>query len=230
MSLSIHSVLNPCRSLYFSRKSQLPPVPPKLWTDTIDAHRRAVRDATLDATAELIAKHGLAAVTMSQIAEATGIGRATLYKYFADVEEILVAWHERQLARHLEQLTEARDRAPSGNAERRLHAVLEAFALILHDHHGPPLAAHRTNVVSERLHRQTTHVAHAERQLTYLIRDLLLEGAEKGTFRDDISPDELATYCLHALTAANRLPSKAAVSRLVEVTLSALRAPPTRRR
>ncbi|MGI9077433.1 MAG: TetR/AcrR family transcriptional regulator, partial [Gemmatimonadaceae bacterium] len=54
---------------------------PKLWNETIEAHRRAVRDATLNATAALVAEHGLASVTMSQIARETGIGRATLYKY-----------------------------------------------------------------------------------------------------------------------------------------------------
>ena len=54
---------------------------PKLWTDTIQAHRREVRDAVLDATAALVGEHGLRAVTMSQIANKIGIGRATLYKY-----------------------------------------------------------------------------------------------------------------------------------------------------
>ena len=75
---------------------------PKLWNETIDAHRRAVRDATLNTTAALVAEHGLLSVTMSQIAEQTGIGRATLYKYFPDVEAILFAWHERQVSGHLE--------------------------------------------------------------------------------------------------------------------------------
>lgn len=70
---------------------------PKLWSGTIEAHRRAVRNATLDATAALVTEHGLRSVTMSQIAEDTGIGRATLYKYFSSVEAILVAWHERHL-------------------------------------------------------------------------------------------------------------------------------------
>src|SRR5882724_4265205 len=65
---------------------------PKLWTETIEEHRRAVHDATLDTTAALVHEHGLAAVTMSQIAVAAGIGRATLYKYFPDVEAILVAF------------------------------------------------------------------------------------------------------------------------------------------
>lgn len=41
----------------------------------------------------------------------SGIGRATLYKYFPDVEAVFVAWHERQVAQHLEQLAKARDQA-----------------------------------------------------------------------------------------------------------------------
>jgi hypothetical protein len=41
--------------------------------------------------------------------------------------------------------------------------------------------------------------------------------------RDDIGPDELANYCVHALTAAGSLPSTAAVRRLVTVTLAGLR-------
>ena len=56
-------------------------VVPKLWNETIEAHRRAVRDAILETTAALVVEHGLTSVTMSQIAEETGIGRATLYKY-----------------------------------------------------------------------------------------------------------------------------------------------------
>src|SRR6266581_7444580 len=104
---------------------------PKLWNDTIEEHRRAVRDATLDTTAALVAERGLASVTMSQIAERTGIGRATLYKYFPDVEAILVAWHERQVAGHLEHLAEVRDRA--GDSGARLKAVLEGYAFLHHE-------------------------------------------------------------------------------------------------
>jgi AcrR family transcriptional regulator len=66
---------------------------PKLWTETVETHRQEVREAILDATASLVQSRGLLAVTMSDIAEATGIGRATLYKYFPDVETILSAWH-----------------------------------------------------------------------------------------------------------------------------------------
>ncbi|HEY5455602.1 MAG TPA: TetR/AcrR family transcriptional regulator [Acidothermaceae bacterium] len=185
---------------------------PKLWTDTIDAHRSAVRDATLDATAALVAEHGLTSVTMSQIAQRAGIGRATLYKYFPDVDAILTAWHERHIAGHLQQLTEIRDHA--GNSGERLEAVLQAFALISHQSHDTELGA--------MLHRGD-HVTRAQHQLHELIRDLIAEGAHTGELRDDIPPSELATYCLYALTSASSLPTKAAVRRLVAVTLSGLR-------
>jgi AcrR family transcriptional regulator len=192
-------------------------VVPKLWNETIEAHRRAVRDAILDTTAALVVEHGLTSVTMSQIAEETGIGRATLYKYFPDVEAILLAWHERQITGHLEHLAEVRDQA--GDAAERLEAVLEAYALISHErfsheHHGPELSA--------LLHRGV-HVTGAQQQVHDMIKDLLIEAAQTGDVRDDAAPDELASYCLHALAAVSNLPSKAAIRRLVKVNLDGLR-------
>ena len=188
---------------------------PKLWTETIEAHRREVRDAILDTTAALVAEHGLLSVTMSQIAEETGIGRATLYKYFPDVEAILLAWHERQIRCHLDYLTEVRDHA--GDAVEGLEAVLEAFALISHETHG-----HHNRELATFLHRDE-QVVRAQKELRNMIRGLLTEGAKTGELRGDVAPDELASYCLHALTAASTLPSKAAVRRLVAVTLAGLR-------
>ena len=188
---------------------------PRLWDDTIEAHRGAVRDAILNTTAALVAETGLLSVTMSQIAERAGIGRATLYKYFPDVEAILLAWHEHQIASHLGQLAEARDRAVGPRAQ--LEAVLEAFALISHESHG-----HHDTELAAFLHRDH-RVARARHQLHTLIRDLLAAGAASGELRGDVGPDELAGYCLHALGAASGLRSKAAVRRLVAVTLAGLR-------
>lgn len=186
---------------------------PRLWTDTIEAHRQAVRDATLDATAALVAEHGLASVTMSQIAERTGIGRATVYKYFPDVESILLAWHERHVARHLEHLANVAHQADSPS--ERLRAVLDAYALITHQRpHGGELAA--------RLHRGD-HITSAEQRLRDFITGLLVAASEAGDIRDDIPPAELASYCLSALAAASDLPTQHAVRRLVTITLDALR-------
>jgi AcrR family transcriptional regulator len=184
---------------------------PKLWNETIAAHRRQVRDAILNTTAALVAEHGLRSVTMSQIAEATGIGRATLYKYFSGIEAILLAWHERQVTSHLGYLAEVGNHA--GDAGERLEAVLEAYAFIAYEHHGSELAA---------LVHQGAHVARAQQQLRDLIRNLLTKAAATGDVRDDVAPDELASYCLHALGAASSLPSQDAVRRLIRVIVAGL--------
>lgn len=188
---------------------------PRLWTDTVEEHRREVRDAVLDATARLVAERGLTSVTMSKIASETGIGRATLYKYFPDVEAILNAWHERQVRSHLEQLARVRDEA--GDAFQRLEAVLEAYALMTFERpHGTELTA---------LLHQGAGIVRAHQQLAELLGNLLSEAARVGGVRDDVAPGELAGYCLHALTAAASLPSEAAVRRLVTLTVAGLRPP-----
>jgi AcrR family transcriptional regulator len=187
-----------------------------LWTETIDAHRAAVRDAALDAMAALVAGHGLVALTMSQIAEQAGIGRATLYKYFPDAQAVLTAWHERQITAHLDQLTAAAD--PAAPAVVRLETVLQTYAHIQNHsarHHGQ---------LAMLLHRGE-HVEHAHQRLRDFVKNLIAEAARDGDIRDDVPADELAEYCLHALTAVGTIPHPDAADRLVTVTCAALRPP-----
>lgn len=218
---------------------------PKLWTETIDAHRREVHEAIVETTATLVGKHGLAAVTMARIAEQTGIGRATLYKYFPDVEAILVAWHERHVTHHLGALAEARDRY--ADLGERLKAVLETYAIITYERPrahraGEEHAGHRDGAKHARerhaglshsherhsteiaaLVHRSEHVAAVQRRLIDFLRDVVKDAAKAGKVRRDVPPDELARFCLDALAAARELPSRAAVGRLVAVTLSGLR-------
>jgi AcrR family transcriptional regulator len=188
---------------------------PKLWNDSIDAHRRAVRDATVDAAAALVTEHGLASVTMSKVAARAGIGRATLYKYFPDVDAILTAWHERRIFGHLDQLAEiARDTTEPGD---RLEAVLRTYALIQHESHARP----GSELVAA-LH-SGAHGVHARRRLHDFIRGLVVDATAAGAVRTDVPAPELAAYCLHALAGAATALSQPAALRLVDVTLAGLR-------
>ena len=152
---------------------------------------------------------------MSAIAERAGIGRATLYKYFGDIEAILHAWHARQITSHLQQLEQARDRA--ADPRERLEAVLNTYALIAHRTSG----RHDMELVAF-LHRDE-QVDRARQHLHALVRDLIADGARARQIRDDVDPDALAAYCLHALSAAGGLPTEAAVGQLVQVTMAGLR-------
>jgi len=180
---------------------------PKLWEATIDEHRAAVHNAILDITAELVSEHGALSVTMSQIAEATSIGRATLYKYFPDVEAIFAAWHDRQVAVHLAHLTAIGD--ADQDAGQRLESVLTMHAMMKFQHRGSAMAdvAHRLS----------------HRQRNPYIEEAIGRAAGVGAVRSDLTPRELTNYCLHAIEAATDLSSRAAVQRLVRLTLDGLR-------
>lgn len=195
---------------------------PKLWNETIQAHRRDVHEAILDATWKLANERGPASVKMSEIADRTGIGRATLYKYFPDVDAILAAWHQRQIDRHLAELVQVRE--ATDDPTRRLRAVFEAYAQIHHgrvQHHRHEPRGHELASLMHTDHQ----VIDATRRLHQFIRDLLAEAAQTNNIRDDVPLDELAAYCLHALTAAGGLTLDGA-RRLVTVTLDAVRAIP----
>jgi AcrR family transcriptional regulator len=188
---------------------------PKLWSETVEAHRVAVREAALGAAAELI-EAGHAPVTMSHIAQRAGIARATLYKYFPDIDAVLAAWHERQIAEHLQQLVRVRNE--HADAADQLAAVLESYVLLSHGQHGGELA--RT------LHG-SDHIWRAQQQLSRFLEEIIADGAAAGQLRSDVPAAELAAFCLHASSAANALRDPAAIHRLIGVISTGVRPEPS---
>lgn len=151
---------------------------------------------------------------MSRIAQKTGIGWATLYKYFSDAGAVLSAWHQRPISHHLAHLNQVRAR--SDHPGECLNSVLETYGLIVHRR-----GRHSAELIA-RLH-SSEDATIAQRQLVSLIQDLLAEAAGACHDRDDIAPEELAGYCLHALAAAGDLSSEVAVCRLVRVVVAGLK-------
>lgn len=184
---------------------------PRLWNETIEAHRRDVTDSILATTAALVTEHGIRAVTMSQIAEQVGIGRATLYKYYPNVEAILIAWQHRRIAGHLAELTELSD-GPSP-AIGRLSNALRRYASITHESHNAELAS---------LLHPGGHLEAAQDQLHGLMTRLIEDAVRDGSVRTDVPPSELASFSLHAIGAACDVKSAAARERLVALTMDAL--------
>jgi AcrR family transcriptional regulator len=174
----------------------------------VETHRHEVREAILDATGSLVQSRGLLAVTMSDIAEATGIGRATLYKYFPDVETILSAWHQRHVEAHLAELRRIQQRTADPVA--RLQAVLRRYADICRKRR-----RYGDDELAAVLHR-SAEVRKLQRQLLDLISGLTGDAAEAGAVRQDVPAEELANYCVHALAAAGNS-STTAIDRLLEV-------------
>lgn len=186
----------------------------RVWDETLDAHRHEVRNAIFQATSALVQRDGLRALTMSKIAETARIGRATLYRYFSDIEAVLRSWHSDQITRHLEELAAVRVRSAP---EERLGDVLQAYAVLSRRSH-----PHHDADVEALLHRDH-QVAQARHKVRALVSELIRDEVRVGAVRDDVPAEELASYCIHAVGAAGEATSEEAIRRVVAVTLAGLR-------
>lgn len=186
---------------------------PKIWSDTVEQHRSDVRQAILHTTATLVAERGERSVTMSEIATQVGIGRATLYKYFNDIDSILEAWHEHMIATHLANLGEIAGQ--QDHVGERLRAVVTEHVEMIQQHHSPTGAimtvdAHRVQSVADGLD-----------QLVEFFAKHVRAAQDEGTLRSTAPAAEYARFLLHALDAAASTTTQAGTKRLINLVLGA---------
>ncbi|MFN9747509.1 MAG: TetR/AcrR family transcriptional regulator [Betaproteobacteria bacterium] len=100
----------------------------------------AQREQLLGAAARLFASQGYTATTMQQVAEAAGVGKATLYHYVRDKPALLAAIAGGHVARLLALVDEvaaeaARERlAPEPHLARLIERFLRAYANAQNEH------------------------------------------------------------------------------------------------
>lgn len=102
-----------------------------------DERTRVAAERILDAAAELFVDRGVSGVGMGEIARAAGCSRATLYRYFADRNELHLAFVHRE-ARRVGALVAAEIADTREPKQRTATAVLAA---VRHVREAPTLAA-----------------------------------------------------------------------------------------
>ena len=65
---------------------------PRISAATNAAQRADTQRRILTAFGELLFSHGLPGLTMTDVARHAGIGRTAVYNYYADIEELLIAY------------------------------------------------------------------------------------------------------------------------------------------
>lgn len=171
---------------------------PKIWDTTVASHKERLRQSIIDATIDLVAEHGLADVTMGLVAERAGIGRATVYNYFPDLEHILAAYvvdayeaHQARLDEHLAGIDDPLERVRAfidllvayfASDEHRLGS-----AAVTPDQFGPELAP---------------QVEAAQQLFHHRLAQLLAEAVDAGLLRPDPEPELLAELVNHMMAAS----------------------------
>jgi AcrR family transcriptional regulator len=100
------------------------------WLD--DQRQELARVQLLDAAASLFAERGVASVGMADVARAAGCSRATLYRYYANRDELRAAFVDRE-ARRIGDEVLAAVATIADPAEQLVAAVLAALTAVRRD-------------------------------------------------------------------------------------------------
>ena len=170
------------------------------WADVLDEHRAAQVSHILTVAFDLLRERGVAALTMSAVAERAGISRATLYHYFPDVDALLSAWVGREIGESITaMLAEATTIADP--LERIEHLVTaQALAFESQDHR---LSAEHfeTEAGSPAVRRE---VAAQLAPLRQFLTDTISEADQAGLLRTRVDPSLGADLVLGILGALRR--------------------------
>ena len=91
---------------------------PRIRATSIDEHKALTRSSLLSSAKQLIADAGTAEIPLGEIALAAGVGRTTLYDYFADRDDLIATLVEDELPGVIDELIATASR--SGTVGERL--------------------------------------------------------------------------------------------------------------
>jgi AcrR family transcriptional regulator len=183
----------------------------------------AARDGLLDAAGRVFARRGVLAVTVADVAAEAGCARGTVYRYFADREQLRRAFVDRESERVWAQVT---DRIAMVTEPRRalVEGVLAAVAAVRDD---PVLAAWFTGsaaVAAGELSLQAGVIRdRTERWVRHLVRRARAAGASPTAADAAVATDAVVRVIVSLLTVPATGATAAAASarerRLVEAVL-----------
>ena len=167
------------------------------WQGSLSEHRARQADHITGVAMGIIAVDGIAGLSMSTLAEAAGISRQTLYKYFPDVDAVLAAMGAMGSAGIAE--LAGRVEAEADPRDGLIVFVSAVFAAAAAGHPSPLALVAAVPAVAREAMR--AHEDEAER----VVVDLLRRGQEVGSFRSDLDPDLDGRIIYRAVLAAHDL-------------------------
>lgn len=146
---------------------------PRIAAPTNAAQREQTQRKILDAFGELLFTHGLPGLTMTDVARTAGVGRTAVYNYFADLEQLLVAYALDETGKFVIELKD--QLADLENPVDRLAVYVRAQLADLTRRHLPPGPAMRSVLSSESFAKLGVHVG----ELNRILMDILRAGMDQ---------------------------------------------------
>ncbi|MGM7776077.1 TetR/AcrR family transcriptional regulator [Arthrobacter sp. KNU-44] len=147
---------------------------PRITAASNAAQRAETRRRVLTAFGELLFTHGLPGLTMTDVARHAGVGRTAVYNYYADMEQLLIAYALDETERFLGDLRESL--AALQNPVDRLALYVRAQVEDLSRRHLPPGPAMGAVLSPASFAKLADHVG----ELNLLLQDILRDGIAAG--------------------------------------------------
>ncbi|KUM34432.1 TetR/AcrR family transcriptional regulator [Arthrobacter sp. EpRS71] len=176
---------------------------PRITAATNAAQRAETQRRILTAFGELLFTHGLPGLTMTDVARHAGVGRTAVYNYYADMEQLLIAYALDETERFIVDLRDSL--AALENPVDRLALYVRAQVEDLSRRHLPPGPAMAAVLSPGSFAKLADHVG----DLNVLLQDILQDGVHQG-YLPDVDVEQLARLILGTLSASaarrNRTP------------------------
>jgi len=158
------------------------------WTNVTESYRNGQRASIAHTAMTLLIEGGGSGLSMSALAQSAGISRPTLYRYYPDMESVLVGVAE-LVAQHDEAF--AAEVLAGADPRQQLRAFLDAVTDPIA--HGHPSAIELEAALPPE-GRKLLH-AHEDRARELLV-GILKRGVRAGYFAADVDPDTDALFIL----------------------------------
>lgn len=168
------------------------------WDETLADHKTRQAERIGKVALELAAEHGIANVSMRQLASAVGIARQTLYNYVPDVASAIAGYLATRAEAFEAHLDAALNNATDPAARLRCY-VNEVLDYLASDEHrigaAQLLAAGATGAHAESL-------ANAQQRLHTTLLGILTDGIHDKNFRSDLDPEFVASLIEYLVAGA----------------------------
>jgi AcrR family transcriptional regulator len=158
--------------------------------DTLSARARLI-----DAAEACFQRYGVVKTTVEDVATAAKVSRATVYRYFADRDELILGVLLREASRFLDRLTKEINREPDFD-KAIVNGVLFTVDAVRSDENLALLFAPEASGI-------TTSIAGASDALftltTEFLRPFFEAARESGQLRTDVNLDDAAEWTLRAV-------------------------------